>query len=334
MQRDSTLSQVKDILTLVESNGFTPHVSSGEERTIIGVMGDERGVMMEKLQLMAGVEKVITTTKPYKLVSREWKSADTVIDVQGRRIGGTTITLIAGPCSVENESQIVELAQAVKEAGATFLRGGAFKPRTSPYSFQGLGERGLELLALAREKTGLPVITEVVNPNQVDLVSRYADILQVGARNSQNFALLQEVGKSRKPVMLKRGMMSNVEEYLMCAEYILANGNDRVILCERGIRTFETYTRNTMDIAAIPLIKQLSHLPIFADPSHATGKRSLVAPIAMAALAAGADGIMLEVHAHPDDALSDGAQALLPEEFAGLAGELRKLAPLMGRTLA
>lgn len=334
MQRDSTLSQVKDILTLVESNGFTPHVSSGEERTIIGVMGDERGVMMEKLQLMAGVEKVITTTKPYKLVSREWKSADTVIDVQGRRIGGTTITLIAGPCSVENESQIVELAQAVKEAGATFLRGGAFKPRTSPYSFQGLGERGLELLALAREKTGLPVITEVVNPNQVDLVSRYADILQVGARNSQNFALLQEVGKSRKPVMLKRGMMSNVEEYLMCAEYILANGNDRVILCERGIRTFETYTRNTMDIAAIPLIKQLSHLPIFADPSHATGKRSLVAPIAKAALAAGADGIMLEVHAHPDDALSDGAQALLPEEFAGLAGELRKLAPLMGRTLA
>ncbi len=333
MSKRASTAQVTDILRLAEENGFTPTVSSGEERTIVEIMGDERGILTDKIQMMQGVEKVISTGKPYKLVSREWKPSNTVIEVRGHAIGAKAITLIAGPCSVENESQLLEIAQAIKEAGGTILRGGAFKPRTSPYSFQGLGEKGLELLALAREKTGLSIITEVVNPNQVELVSRYADILQVGARNSQNFALLQEVGKSRKPVLLKRGMMSNLEEYLMCAEYIMANGNDRVILCERGIRTFETYTRNTMDIAAIPILKQLSHLPVFADPSHATGKRSLVAPVAKAALAAGADGLMVEVHQSPENALSDGIQAILPDEYFRLVKEIRALAAVLGRDI-
>jgi len=331
MSKYASTANVTDILQLAEHSGFTPTVSSGEERTIIEIMGDERGIMTEKIQMMQGVEKVISTSKPYKLVSRDWKPANTVIEVRGHLIGAKPVTLIAGPCSVESESQLLEIAQAIKDAGATILRGGAFKPRTSPYSFQGLGEKGLELLALAREKTGLSIITEVVNPNQVELVSRYADILQVGARNSQNFALLQEVGKSRKPVLLKRGMMSNLEEYLMCAEYVMAHGNEQVILCERGIRTFETYTRNTMDIAAIPILKQLSHLPVFADPSHATGKRSLVVPVAKAALAAGADGLMIEVHQAPENALSDGVQAILPDEYNRLVQDIRALAPVLGR---
>jgi 3-deoxy-7-phosphoheptulonate synthase len=333
MSKNASMTHVTGILRLAEENGFTPKVSSGDERTIIEIMGDDRGTMAEKMQMMQGVEKVISTSKPYKLVSREWKPTDTVIDVRGRPVGAKALTLIAGPCSVESESQLMEIAFAIKEAGATVLRGGAFKPRTSPYSFQGLGEKGLELLALAREKTGLSIVTEVVNPNQVELVARYADVLQVGARNSQNFALLQEVGKSRKPVLLKRGMMSNVEEYLMCAEYVLASGNDRVILCERGIRTFETYTRNTMDIASIPLLKQLSHLPVIADPSHATGKRSLVVPVAKAALAAGADGLMIEVHHAPENALSDGLQAILPDEYFKLVQDIRQMAPLFGRTV-
>ncbi len=333
MEKNASIKQIQDILQFVEDSDCTPHVSKGDEKTVIGIVGDERGLVSEKIQTMPGVEKVIPTQKPYKLASREWKKDNTVINVNGIAIGSNRITIIAGPCGVESETQLLEIAQAVKDAGAHILRGGAFKPRTSPYSFQGLGERGLELLALAREKTGLAVITEVVNPNQVELVAQYADILQIGARNSQNFALLQEAGKSNKPVFLKRGMMSNLEEYLMCAEYIMANGNYNVILCERGIRTFETSTRNTMDISAIPMIKSLSHLPVFADPSHATGKRALVPPVAKAAIAAGADGLMIEVHNHPEKALSDGAQAILPEEFIALMKNLKQLCPIVGRSL-
>lgn len=333
MEKNASIKQIQDILQFVEDSDCTPHVSKGDEKTVIGIVGDERGLVSEKIQTMPGVEKVIPTEKPYKLASREWKKDNTIINVNGISIGGNRITIIAGPCGVESETQLLEIAQAVKDAGAHILRGGAFKPRTSPYSFQGLGERGLELLALAREKTGLAVITEVVNPNQVELVAQYADILQIGARNSQNFALLQEAGKSNKPVFLKRGMMSNLEEYLMCAEYIMANGNYNVILCERGIRTFETSTRNTMDISAIPMIKSLSHLPVFADPSHATGKRALVPPVAKAAIAAGADGLMIEVHNHPEKALSDGAQAILPEEFVALMKNLKQLCPIVGRSL-
>lgn len=331
MDRTASLATINSVLRFVEDSGCTPHVSKGDEKTIIGVVGDDRALLSEKMQTMPGVEKVIQTAKPYRLVSREWKPENTVIDVNGIKIGGGDLTVIAGPCGVESETQLLEIAHAVKEAGASILRGGAFKPRTSPYSFQGLGERGLELLAKAREATGLAVITEVVTPNQVPLVSQYADILQIGARNSQNYSLLQEIGKLRKPVMLKRGMMSNLEEYLMAAEYILANGNYNVILCERGIRTFETSTRNTMDISAIPLLKSLSHLPMFADPSHATGKRSLVAPVAKAAVAAGADGLMIEVHNHPEKALSDGIQALLPESFAELMKDLKKLGLALNR---
>lgn len=333
MEKNASIKQIQDILQFVEDSDCTPHVSKGDEKTVIGIVGDERGLVSEKIQTMPGVEKVIPTQKPYKLASREWKKDNTVINVNGIAIGSNRITIIAGPCGVESETQLLEIAQAVKDAGAHILRGGAFKPRTSPYSFQGLGERGLELLALAREKTGLAIITEVVNPNQVELVAQYADILQIGARNSQNFALLQEAGKSNKPVFLKRGMMSNLEEYLMCAEYIMANGNYNVILCERGIRTFETSTRNTMDISAIPMIKSLSHLPVFADPSHATGKRALVPPVAKAAVAAGADGLMIEVHNHPEKALSDGAQAILPEEFIALMKNLKQLCPIVGRSL-
>lgn len=333
MEKNASIKQIQDILQFVEDSACTPHVSKGDESTVIGIVGDERGLVSEKIQTMPGVEKVIPTQKPYKLASREWKKDNTVIRVNGIEIGGSRVTIIAGPCGVESETQLMEIAQIVRDAGAHLLRGGAFKPRTSPYSFQGLGERGLELLAKAREKTGLAVITEVVNPNQVELVAKYADILQIGARNSQNFALLQEAGKSNKPVFLKRGMMSNLEEYLMCAEYIMANGNYNVILCERGIRTFETSTRNTMDISAIPMIKSLSHLPVFADPSHATGKRALVPPVAKAAIAAGADGLMIEVHNHPERALSDGAQAILPEEFVALMKNLKQLCTIMDRSL-
>jgi 3-deoxy-7-phosphoheptulonate synthase len=333
MDKDASIREIDDVLKIVEDNGCIPHVSKGEERTLIGIMGDDSSVVVEKIHAMHGVDKIVPTSKPFKLVSREWKSQNSVVRVNGTEIGGARVVVIAGPCGVESESQILEIARTVKGAGATILRGGAFKPRTSPYSFQGLGERGLELLALAREQTGLSIITEVVHPNQVELVARYADILQIGARNSQNFALLQEVGKIDKPVMLKRGMMSNLEEYLMAAEYILANGNYNVILCERGIRTFETYTRNTMDISAVPLLKQLSHLPVFADPSHATGKRSLVAPVAKAAVAAGADGVMVEVHHHPEQALSDGLQALVPEEFTKLMRDLHAIAQAVGRTV-
>jgi 3-deoxy-7-phosphoheptulonate synthase len=282
---------------------------------------------------MAGVMDVMSVAHPFKIASREYNPDNSVIPLGNAQVGAEDLALIAGPCSVEGRSEILEIAHAVKEAGATALRGGAFKPRTSPYSFQGLGEEGLRLLALAREETGLPVVTEVMAPELVPLVTQYADILQIGARNMQNYALLHAVGEARHPVMLKRGMMATVEELLMAAEYILSHGNERVILCERGIRTFETYTRNTIDINAVPLLRQLSHLPVIVDPSHGTGKWELVAPVARAAVAAGADGLMIEVHPNPTDALSDGAQSLKPKRFATLMESIDAIAAAVGRTL-
>jgi 3-deoxy-7-phosphoheptulonate synthase len=312
---------------------YQVHISQGEERTIIGIVGDGRPIDRDQIERMAGVEKTVPILRPFKLASRDFHSADIVVKLNGIEIGGRRVIIMAGPCSVESREQLLETAHAVKEAGATVLRGGAFKPRTSPYSFQGLGEQGLKILAEAREQTGLLVVTEVMAPEQVPLVSTYADILQIGARNMQNYALLHAVGEAHKPVLLKRGMMSTMEELLMSAEYILSHGNNRVMLCERGIRTFETYTRNTLDINAVPLLKQLSPLPVVVDPSHGTGKWKLVGPTALAALAAGADGLMLEVHPRPDQALSDGAQSLKPERFATLVEELARVATAVDRTI-
>jgi len=282
---------------------------------------------------MAGVERTVPLLRPFKLAGREFHPQDTIVAINGVLVGGKQVVVMAGPCAVESRDQLLETARAVKEAGAQVLRGGAFKPRTSPYSFQGLGEEGLRLLAEAREETGLAVVTEVMDPHKVPLVTTYADILQVGARNMQNYALLHAVGEAQRPVLLKRGMMSTVEELLMAAEYILSHGNNRVILCERGIRTFEQYTRNTLDISAVPLLKQLSHLPVVVDPSHATGKWELVEPVSRAAVAAGADGLIIEVHPHPEKALSDGAQSLKPARFAALMRGLRPVAEAVGRTL-
>ena len=285
------------------------------------------------MDAMPGVARVLATQCPFKRASREFHPADTRIAIGDLEIGGEALAVVAGPCAVEGLEQMLQAARAVRTAGARLLRGGAFKPRTSPYSFQGLGEEGLRILAKAREETGLPIVSEVTQPDLVPLVSESVDLLQVGARNMQNFALLQAVGKTQRPVLLKRGMMSTVEELLMAVEYILSQGNTHVILCERGIRTFETYTRNTVDINAVPLLKQLSHLPVFVDPSHGTGRWSLVPPVAMAAVAAGADGLMIEVHPNPDEARSDGPQSLRPERFAELMGQLRSIAEALGRTL-
>ncbi len=300
---------------------------------IIGVIGNGRPLDPIQFERMSGVERVVPVLRPFKLASREFHPQDTVVKVNGVRIGGDEIVVMAGPCAVENRDQILEAARAVKGAGAKVLRGGAFKPRTSPYSFQGLGVEGLRLLAAAREETGLPVVTEVMAPEMVPLVSTYADILQIGARNMQNYALLHAVGEAQRPVLLKRGMMSTIEELLMAAEYILSHGNERIVLCERGIRTFEPYTRNTVDINAVPLLKQLTHLPVVVDPSHGTGKWELVGPVSKAAIAAGADGLIIEVHPHPEEALSDGAQSLKPARFAALMQELRPVAEAVGRTL-
>ena len=333
MKRDATTQEISSVVARVESLGFRVHLSQGEERTIIGVIGDERPVDRTLFELMDGVEKTVPILQPFKLASRDFKKEKTVIAINGTRIGGNRVAIMAGPCAVESREQILEAAQAVKEAGATILRGGAYKPRTSPYSFQGLGLKGLELLAEARQATGLAIVTEVMAPEAVPLVSQYADILQIGARNMQNYALLHAVGESQKPVLLKRGMMSTLEELLMSAEYILSHGNYRVMLCERGIRTFEKYTRNTFDLSAVPVLKQLSHLPVIADPSHGTGRWELVASMSKAAVAAGADGLIIEVHPHPDMALSDGAQSLKPEKFAQLMRELRPIAEAVGRSL-
>jgi 3-deoxy-7-phosphoheptulonate synthase len=333
MKHHATTQEIADVVQHIESLGFKAHLSQGEERSIIGVIGDERPVDPEHFELLAGVERAVRILHPFKLASRDFHPDDSVVKINGISIGGSQVIVMAGPCSVESREQIRETAAAVKAAGAHILRGGAFKPRTSPYVFQGLGLKGLELLREAREEFNLPIITEVMSPQEVTLVAQYADILQIGARNMQNFALLHAVGEIQKPVMLKRGMMSTIEELLMAAEYVLSHGNSRVMLCERGIRTFETATRNTFDINAIPVLKSLTHLPIIADPSHGTGKWELVAPIARAAIAAGADGVIVEVHCDPEHALSDGAQSLKPEKFAAMMSSIRRVAEAVDRTV-
>lgn len=333
MKQDAVEADVQRIVDRIEELGLRTHQSQGEERTIIGIIGDERPVNWEMLARMDGVERVMRVLPTYKLASRDFKAETTVVPINGERIGERRVVVMAGPCAVEDRGQMRETAHALREAGVRILRGGAFKPRTSPYSFQGLGTKGLELLAEVGREYGLAVVTEVMAAEHVPLVAEFASILQVGARNMQNFSLLHAVGEEGKPVLLKRGMMSTVEEWLMSAEYILSHGNYKVMLCERGIRTFETYTRNTFDINAIPLLKALSHLPVIADPSHGTGKWELVGPVARAAVAAGADGLIIEVHPHPSRALSDGAQSLKPEAFARLMDELRAVARAVGREL-
>jgi len=333
MRSGASQGSIQSVVERVTELGFRPHLSVGEERTIIGVIGDERALNENVFRAMDGVEKVVRILKPYKLASRDFHPRDTIVSINGISIGDKRIVIIAGPCAVESREQIMETAQAVKEAGAHILRAGAFKPRTSPYSFQGMGQEGLELLAEARARTGLSVVTEVMAPELVPAVSACADILQIGTRNMQNFSLLHAVGESGKPALLKRGMMSTMEELLMSAEYILSHNNQRVILCERGIRTFETYTRNTLDISAVPVLKQLTHLPVLVDPSHAAGNWEWVTPLSLAAIAAGADGLLIEVHPHPDKALSDGDQSLRPERFAELVCKARAVALAVGREL-
>ncbi len=333
MKKGSTPEDLAAVIGKLTKSGLTGHVSKGVERTVIGVVGQTFPELRDMLEFIPGVEEVIPISKPYKLSSREFQREDTRIKVGDVVIGGEELVIMAGPCAVETENQIIATAKAVKGAGANMLRGGAFKPSTSPYHFRGLGKEGLEMLALARAETGLPFITEVLTPNDVELVAKYADILQIGARNMQNFALLDEVGKVKKPVMLKRGMSATIQEWLLSAEYILSQGNRQVMLCERGIRTFETYTRNTMDISAIPVVKKLSHLPIIADPSHGTGKWYLVAPLALAAVAAGADGLIIEVHPNPDQALKDGAQSLTFDSFQQLMTQLAPVASAVQRKL-
>jgi len=333
MKADATRGQVVNVTARIEQMGCQAHISEGQERTIIGIVGNGRPLDREQLERLDGVDRAVPVLRPFKLSSRDFHPQDTVVPINGIDVGGKRLLIMAGPCAVEDEAQILEAARAVRDAGAHMLRGGAFKPRSSPYSFQGLGEEGLKLLALARQETGLPVVTEVIAPEQVSLVAAYADVLQIGARNMQNYALLHAVGESQRPVLLKRGMMSTVEELLMSAEYILSHGNDRIILCERGIRTFEKYTRNTLDINAVPLLKQLTHLPVIVDPSHATGKWELVSATSLAAVAAGADGLIIEVHPHPEQAMSDGAQSLKPEVFRRLLGQVRAVAQAVGREL-
>jgi 3-deoxy-7-phosphoheptulonate synthase len=333
MKRRASAGELEAVVTRVEELGYRTHLSQGEERTIIGVIGNGRPLNREQIERMSGVERTLPILRPFKLAGRDFHPQDTIVRVNGVSIGGAQLVVMAGPCAVESREQLLETAHAVKKAGARVLRGGAFKPRTSPYDFQGLGEEGLRLLVEAREETGMPVVTEVMDPQLVPLVATHADVLQVGARNMQNYALLHAIGEAQRPVLLKRGMMSTVEELLMAAEYILSHGNDRVMLCERGIRTFEPYTRNTFDINAIPVLKGLTHLPVIADPSHGTGKWELVGPAARAAVAAGVDGLMIEVHTHPEQALSDGAQSLKPERFAALMGELRLVAEAVGRRI-
>ncbi len=333
MKPSAKTGDTEQIVKRIKDLGLNVHLSEGAAHTVIGVVGDTQRLDRSSFEVMAGVDRTVRIAQPFKVASREFRSTETVVDVRGVKIGGTGTVVMAGPCSVESRNQIVETAYAVKEAGAHILRGGAYKPRSSPYSFQGLGEEGLELLAEAREATGLPIITEVMGVSEVTLVAQYADILQIGARNMQNYRLLQAVGQVDTPVFLKRGLSSTLQEMLMSAEYILANGNYNVILCERGIRTFERFTRNTLDINAIPALKQLSHLPVIGDPSHGTGKWDMVAPIAKACLAAGADGLMIEVHPHPAAAWSDGAQSLKFERFADLMADLRGLSSYLGRPM-
>lgn len=334
MHADATQEQIGAVVARVEESGLQVHLSRGAERTVIGVVGDSRKIQPENYMHLPGIEQIMRITRPYKIASREFIPEDTKVEFNRTIVGGNQIVVIAGPCSVESRSQLLEIAHAVREAGAQALRGGAFKPRTSPYAFQGLGEEGLQYLAEARQQTGLAVVTEVMSINQLPVVMQYADVLQIGARNMQNYNLLHAVGESQFPVLLKRGMSATIEELLMSAEYILSHGNRRVMLCERGIRTYETATRNTTDINAIPVLKSLTHLPVILDPSHSTGHWAYVNAIARAGIAAGADGLIIEVHSQPDKAASDGGQSLKPERFAELVDQVRKIAEVIGREIA
>ena len=333
LRPDATKKQIDHLIDKVKKLGLKPMVSRGVERTIIGVIGEEDVLRVQPLEAFPGVEKVMSILKPYKLVSREFKSENSIIDVDGVKIGGKKIAVMAGPCSVESFEMLLEVGKKVKKAGASILRGGAFKPRSSPYSFQGMGEEGLKFLKDVKKEIGLKIVTEVMDTRDVRMVEKYADILQVGARNMQNFNLLKEVGISKKPVLLKRGMSATVKEFLMSAEYVLAAGNFNCILCERGIRTFEDATRFTLDLNAVPLIKQLSHLPVVVDPSHGTGKWDLVEPMAKAAIAAGADGLMIEVHPNPEEAFSDGEQSLVPRRFEDMMKKLKLIAKAVNREI-
>jgi 3-deoxy-7-phosphoheptulonate synthase len=332
----ATEEDIRRIVKKLESRGLDVNISKGTERTVIGVIGDTSKISEEEenaIRVMPGIEDVMRILKPYKLASRDFKAEDTTIDINGNVIGGKKIQVIAGPCAVESKTMIINIAEKVKEAGASFLRGGAFKPRTSPYSFQGLGEEGLKYLAEARDKTGLPVVTELMDPRDIEVILKYADIVQIGARNMQNFRLLLEVGACDKPILLKRGFASTIKEWLMAAEYIMSKGNQKIILCERGVRTFETATRNTLDLSAIPVLKQLTHLPVVVDPSHGVGKWDLVAPMSKASIAAGADGLLIEVHVNPEESLSDGEQSLRPDYFKKLMNELKPIAIAVGREI-
>jgi len=336
LKTDATEEEIRHVIKKLESRGLKANVSQGTERTIIGVIGDTSKITEEEedsIRAASGVENVLRILRPYKLASREFKKENTEINVRGSVIGGRKIPVMAGPCAVENKTTLMSIAEKVKAAGASFLRGGAYKPRTSPYSFQGLGEEGLKYLAEAREKTGLPIVTEIMDPRDMDVILKYADIIQIGARNMQNFRLLLEVGSSHKPVLLKRGLSSTIKEWLMSAEYIMSRGNQNVMLCERGIRTFETATRNTLDLSAVPVLKQLTHLPVVVDPSHGVGKSDLVAPMAKAAVAAGADALIIEVHTNPEEAVSDGEQSLKPTHFETLMEELKPVAVAVGREM-
>lgn len=336
LNRSTSEKDIKHILKKLEDWGLKANVSKGTERIVIGVIGDTSRITEEEensVKVMKGVEDVMRILKPYKLASRDFKPKDTLIRVKDKVIGGKKIQVIAGPCAVENKTMMMNIAVKVKSAGAAFIRGGAFKPRTSPYSFQGLGEEGLRYLAEASRKTGLPVVTEIMDPRDMGVVLKYSDVIQIGARNMQNFRLLLEVGMCKKPILLKRGLSATIKEWLMAAEYIMSKGNEQVILCERGIRTFETATRNTLDLSAIPVLKQITHLPVMVDPSHGVGKWDLVAPMAKAAVAAGADGLLIEVHTNPEEAVSDGEQSLRPEVFKKLMAELKPIARAVGREI-
>lgn len=333
LEKNVTEENVQNIIAHLEDFGFNIHKSTGEEQIVLGAIGVQPNFDVRRVKILDGVAEVYRITEPYKLAGRNYKQASTIIDVKGVKFGGDSIVVIAGPCSVESENQIFTIAEIVSHAGAKFLRGGAFKPRTSPYSFQGLGEAGLKMLRKAGDKFGLLVITEIIEPAQVEMMMQYTDIFQVGARNMQNYPLLRALGKTQAPILLKRGLSASIEDLLLSAEYILSNGNPNVILCERGIRTFETATRNTFDISAIPVVHKKSHLPIIADPSHAVGIRDKVIPMARAAVAAGADGIMVEVHNDPEKALSDGPQALLPDQFSELMDQMKKIAEVIGRKI-
>jgi 3-deoxy-7-phosphoheptulonate synthase len=334
LKTDATKNEISAVTERIKELGFTPHEIPGVQRVAIGITGNKAKVSPDNFLVLPGVVDVISVSKPFKLVGRDFKPENTIVDVGGVKFGGNEIQVIAGPCSVESRSQILEIAEMIKESGAKLLRGGAFKPRSSPYAFQGLKLEGLEYLKEAGEKTGLKIVTEVKDTETLSAVAEYSDLLQIGARNMYNFSLLEKIGDLKKPVMLKRGFSSTIEELLMAAEYIVARGNYNVILCERGIRTFETYTRNTLDLNSVPLIKKLSHLPIIVDPSHGTGAWDLVSPLAQASIVAGADGLMIEVHAHPEKALSDGYQSLTPSTFSALMKQLKRYEPILERTIA